>query len=82
MKVPERRIGTTARGHSRATGDSLRLDARGPYAACARVAQPYISEIAALRSRIEFVDLVERRVLALTRAQRKQFEALMGVGKP
>jgi hypothetical protein len=39
--------------------------------------RPYASELAQLRSRAEFVEAVERRILALSPAQRKQFEAVV-----
>ncbi len=43
----------------------------------ARVTKPYAAEIAALRSRAEFVDLVEQRVVTMTGSERRQFDALM-----
>ena len=39
--------------------------------------RPYATELAQLRSRAEFVESVERRILALNPAQRKQFEAFV-----
>jgi len=39
--------------------------------------KPYGDELAALRSRIGFVDFVEHRVLTMTPAERRQFDALM-----
>jgi hypothetical protein len=41
------------------------------------VTRPYANELAQLRSRAEFVEAVERRILALSPAQRKQFEAVV-----
>ena len=41
------------------------------------IARPYEAELAALRSRAEFTELVERRVLTMTPAERRQFDALM-----
>ena len=38
--------------------------------------RPYAAEIAALRSRAEFVDLVEQRVVTMTGSERRQFDAL------
>jgi hypothetical protein len=38
---------------------------------------PHEAELAALRSRTEFTELVERRVLSMTPAERRQFDALM-----
>lgn len=43
----------------------------------ARVTKPYAAEIAALRSRAEFVDLVEQRVVTMTGSERRLFDALM-----
>jgi hypothetical protein len=39
--------------------------------------KPYDAELAALRSRVTFVDLVEHRVLTMTPAERRQFHTLM-----
>jgi hypothetical protein len=39
--------------------------------------RPYQSELAALRSRMEFVEFVEHRALTMTPAERRQFDALM-----
>ncbi len=44
------------------------------------VTRPYQGELAALRSRTEFTELVERRVLTMTPAERRQFDALMKWG--
>lgn len=41
------------------------------------VTQPHEAELAALRSRMEFTELVERRIVAMTPAERRQFDALM-----
>ena len=41
------------------------------------ITRPYEAELAALRSRTEFTELVERRVLSMTPAERRQFDALM-----
>ncbi len=43
----------------------------------ARVTRPHAAEIAVLRSRAEFIDLVERRVATMTASERRQFDALM-----
>jgi hypothetical protein len=40
-------------------------------------ARPYESELASLRSGVELGDEVARRVLEMTRAERRQFEVLM-----
>jgi len=45
----------------------------------ALVTKPYAAELAALRSQAEFADLVQRRVVAMTPAERRQFDALMRV---
>ena len=37
--------------------------------------RPYQTELAALRSRMEFAEFVERRALAMTSAERRQFDA-------
>ena len=39
--------------------------------------KPYAEEIEALRSRMEFVEFVEHRVVTMTPAERRQFDALM-----
>jgi hypothetical protein len=39
--------------------------------------RPYQAELAALRSRMEFAEYVEHRALAMTPAERRQFDALM-----
>lgn len=39
--------------------------------------RPYANELAQLRSRAEFVEGVERRILELSPAQRQQFEAVV-----
>ncbi len=39
--------------------------------------KPYATEIVALRSRMDFAEFVERRVVTMTPAERRQFEALM-----
>jgi hypothetical protein len=36
-----------------------------------------VAELDALRTRQEFVDVVERRIIATTPAERRQFEGLM-----
>ena len=41
------------------------------------IARPYETELATLRSRIEFLDVVAQRVLMMTPAERRQFDALM-----
>ena len=43
----------------------------------ARVTKPYADELASLRSRVAFADFVEHRVLTMTPAERRQFDALM-----
>lgn len=45
----------------------------------ALVTKPYAAELATLRSQAEFADLVQRRVVAMTPAERRQFDALMRV---
>jgi hypothetical protein len=39
--------------------------------------RPYQAELGALRSRMEFAEYVEHRALAMTPAERRQFDALM-----
>jgi hypothetical protein len=39
--------------------------------------KPYAAELASLRSRAEFATFVEHRVLTMTPAERRQFDALM-----
>ncbi len=41
------------------------------------VTKPYISEISVLKARTDFAEYVERRVVDMTPAQRRQFDALM-----
>jgi len=41
------------------------------------VTNPYASELATLRSRAEFDSFVDRRLLTMTAAERRQFDALM-----
>jgi hypothetical protein len=41
------------------------------------VTQPYGAELAALRSRVEFGDLIEHRILTMTAVERRQFDTLM-----
>lgn len=41
------------------------------------VTQPYAAELASLRSRIGFADSVEQRILTMTPAERRRFDALM-----
>jgi len=41
------------------------------------VTNPYASELATLRSRAEFDSFVEHRLLTMTAAERRQFDALM-----
>jgi hypothetical protein len=43
----------------------------------ARVTRPYEAEITYLRQRQDFAEAVERRMLAMTPAERRQFDALM-----
>jgi hypothetical protein len=46
-------------------------------AAYAWVARPYQAELAALRSQTDFAEFVEHRVLTMTPAERRDFDALM-----
>ena len=39
--------------------------------------KPYATELEALRTRLEFVHFVEHRVVTMTPAERRQFDALM-----
>lgn len=39
--------------------------------------KPYAAELNALRNRQEFVDYIERRIVAMTPAERRQFDVLM-----
>lgn len=41
------------------------------------VTRPYAAELAALRSRVAFVDVVEQRVATMTASERRQFDRLM-----
>jgi hypothetical protein len=41
------------------------------------VAKPYAEELSALRARQEFAELIERRFIMMTPAERRQFDALM-----
>jgi hypothetical protein len=45
-------------------------------------AHPYQAELAAVRTRLEFADFVERRVITMTAAERRQFDALMKTRNP
>jgi hypothetical protein len=40
-------------------------------------AKPYAAEFEALRTRLEFVQFIEHRVVTMTPAERRQFETLM-----
>jgi hypothetical protein len=42
--------------------------------------RPYDAELASLRSRVEILDFVGQRVIAMTPAERRQFDALMRGG--
>ena len=44
--------------------------------------RPYETELAALRTRIDFADFVEHRTLMMTPAERRQFDALMKLSVP
>jgi hypothetical protein len=44
--------------------------------------KPYGAELAALRSRVGFADFVEHRVLTMTPAERRRFDALMKWNPP
>jgi hypothetical protein len=46
-------------------------------AAYAWVTKPYAAEVDALRARMEFVEFVERSVVTMTPAERREFDALM-----
>jgi len=41
------------------------------------VTEPHAAELASLRSRVEFADFVEDRILRMTSAERRQFDTLM-----
>jgi hypothetical protein len=41
------------------------------------VTKPYAADLAALRSQVEFADFVQHRIVAMTPAERRQFDALM-----
>lgn len=41
------------------------------------ITKPYVAEINDLRARMEFAEYVERRVVEMTPAQRRQFDVLM-----
>jgi predicted metal-dependent hydrolase len=43
----------------------------------ARIEQPYAAEITALRSRMNFAEFIEHRVVTMTPAERRQFDTLM-----
>jgi hypothetical protein len=51
--------------------------AAGAGASYAWWTKPYAEELAVLRSRVAFADYVEQRVLRMTPAERRQFDALM-----
>ncbi len=53
------------------------LTAAAAGAGYALIARPYETELATLRARVEFLDAVARRVLMMTPAERRQFDALM-----
>jgi hypothetical protein len=44
--------------------------------------KPYVAELNALRSRIEFASFVEHRVLTMTPSERRQFDKLMNWKQP
>jgi hypothetical protein len=44
--------------------------------------KPYAAEIESLRARMEFVEFVEHRVIAMTPAERRQFDTLMKLNRP
>ena len=46
-------------------------------ASCAWATKPYTSELEELRTRLAFVEFVERRVVTMTPAERRQFDTLM-----
>ena len=48
-----------------------------PGAGSVWASRPYEAELESLRRRIELTDVVERRVVAMTPAERRQFDALM-----
>jgi hypothetical protein len=41
------------------------------------IAKPYAAEISDLKAQVQFAEYVERRVVEMTPAQRRQFDALM-----
>jgi hypothetical protein len=43
-------------------------------------ARPYEAELASLRARVELLDLVGQRIITMTPAERRQFDALMRLG--
>jgi hypothetical protein len=43
------------------------------------ITEPYAAEINDLKARMDFAEYVERRIVAMTPAQRRQFDALMRV---
>jgi hypothetical protein len=45
-------------------------------------ARPYEAELASLRARVELLDFVGRRIIAMNPAERLQFDALMKSGTP
>jgi len=41
------------------------------------VTRPYAAELAAMRSRVEFAEAISQRIVTMTPAERRQFDALM-----
>jgi hypothetical protein len=41
------------------------------------VSKPYEAELATLRARVELLDMIAQRVIKMTPAERRQFDALM-----
>jgi hypothetical protein len=46
------------------------------------VTEPYAAELATLRSRAEFADFIEHRIITMTPAERRQLEALIRLDTP
>ena len=44
--------------------------------------QPYAAEVARLRTEAEFAEGIESRVVAMTDAERREFERLMKLSQP
>ena len=61
-----------------ATGAGLRVgSAAAAGAGYGAVARPWTAAMTALRTRLDFAEFVEHRVITMTPAERRQFDSLM-----